>query len=123
MSTNNPMDNLIINFTSGNVTALGADFFLTDSGGNLIAGFATVTLSDGTSLTLSSESFEGFTSGGLLITSLSLHSEGGGWASIDHLYVGQESSVPDDGTTAVLLGVSRSEISSNAGHLSISTVS
>ena len=105
MSTNNPSDDLIIAFTSGKVTAVGADFFLTDSGGNLAAGFITVTLSDGTSLTLSSESFEGFTSGGPLITSLTLHSDGGGWASIDHLYVGEQSSVPDDGTTAVLLGI------------------
>jgi hypothetical protein len=85
--------NLTINFTSGNVTAVGGKFFFTDNIDNLASGTVTLTLNDGTVLNLTSPTstptpFGGFTTDGALITSLTFGGPGNPYATIDDLYVG-----------------------------------
>ncbi|MBV9388421.1 MAG: hypothetical protein JOZ78_18515 [Chroococcidiopsidaceae cyanobacterium CP_BM_ER_R8_30] len=96
LSTFFQTDPVIINFTSGNVTAVGGNFFLTDVNNNPIAGNLTINLNDGTSVTFSSSAstnfpFEGFTTtGSTFITSLALGGVGfGQFNTIDNLYVGK----------------------------------
>jgi hypothetical protein len=99
LSTDSVQRTIIINFTSGNVTAVGGNFFLTDFGGVQQPGALTLTLSDSTTEEVSSGStpFRGFTtSGGTYITSLSFQPSGN-WATMDNLYVGQ--AVPEASTT------------------------
>jgi hypothetical protein len=94
--------NLTIDFTSGNVTAVGGNFFITDLSDNLAAGSITLTLSDGSFINLTSPTatptpFGGFTTDGALITSLTI--TGGdpaidNWVALDNLYVGTSSSAP-----------------------------
>lgn len=91
LSTFVDTDILKITFTSGNVTAVGGLFFLTDDPGNLTGGTVTVMLSDSTSQTFAAGSFRGFatSSSGPVITSLSLDSVTvGAYPTVDHLYAG-----------------------------------
>jgi hypothetical protein len=112
MSTVDSGDALIISFASGNVTAVGGTFSLTDKGGdplpltdedgNPVSRSVTVSLSDGTSESFAASSFRGFTSDGPSIKSLSFSSDDAiAFPTLDHFYVGR---VPDGGTTLVLLG-------------------
>lgn len=91
MSTGSPGDNLTVTFTSGNVTAVGGLFFLTEEFGDTTPGSVTIALSDSTSYTYSSANFRGFvtSAGGPLITSLSIDSPGGiNYPTMDHFYAG-----------------------------------
>jgi hypothetical protein len=102
MSTVDSGDALIISFASGNVTAVGGTFSLTDKGGDPLSRSVTVSLSDGTSESFAASSFRGFTSDGPSIKSLSFSSDDAiAFPTLDHFYVGR---VPDGGTTLVLLG-------------------
>ncbi len=96
---------LTITFTSGNVTAIGANFFATNISDVLQAVSVTVTLSDGTvtSLTPTSmaDSYLGFTST-TAITSLTISAPGQSlYASLDNLTVGV-SAVPEPANWALM---------------------
>jgi hypothetical protein len=91
MSTGFDSDILTVSFTSGNVTAVGGLFFLTDDPGAATSGTVKVDLSDSTSQTFAAGSFRGFvtSAGGPVITSLSLDSlTTGAYPTLDHLYAG-----------------------------------
>jgi hypothetical protein len=95
IGTNNTGDTTTITFTSGNVTAVGGNFFLTDGQDNLAAGAITLTLNDGSFLdiiaTTTSTPFGGFTTDGSLITSLTFTSDPSAYGSFDNFYVGTSS--------------------------------
>ena len=98
-------DALTITFTSGNVRALGADFFATDISDNGISTLVTITLSDGTvesfTPTTFADSFRGF-SADLAITSLVISGPGTSlYAGLDNLTVG---TVPEP-TSWALVGL------------------
>lgn len=94
---------LTINFTSGNVFAIGANFFAVDYDGFFQSVLITLTLSDGTieSFTPGSmfDSYRGFVSD-VGITSLVISGPGQSlYASLDNLTVG---TVPEPGSLALL---------------------
>ena len=84
-------DPLVVTFTSGNVTAVAGNFWMTDGLGDTVSGTVTVNLSDGTQVVLPSNpsSFVGFTSAtpSIYITSLNVVSDGSHYATIDNLIV------------------------------------
>ncbi len=92
---------VIITFTSGNVTAVGGNFFPVDSSGALVqAGTVHALLNNGSFLDLATTDnthvgFGGFTSDGAAITSLTL--SGVTFPAVDNLYVGQLAAVPEAG--------------------------
>ncbi len=104
MSVNSSLDDIIVTFTSGNVTAVGGQFFLTDLPGKIEAGNVKVNLSDGSSATFASIplGFNGFvtSASGPVITSLVVHSDvqviNDGFATVDHFYAG--AAVPEPTT-------------------------
>jgi len=93
MSTTVDSRDLLLTFTSGNVTAVGADFFLSDLAENQAGGSLAVTLSDGTSVKLGSPAagaveFRGFTTDSENpIVSLRLHPDSQ-YITMDNLHVG-----------------------------------
>ena len=101
ISTANWEDSLLVSLTSGNVNAIAGDFFLTDQFGDHVAGGnVRVTLSDNTSVDLSSLSFYGFSTGlpTTYITSVeiqSLENNSDRFASLDDFYV---AAVPEPST-------------------------
>ena len=105
VSTDSALDAIRITFTSGNVTAVGGNFFSSDINFNAIAASVTVALSDGQSVTFNSSSandFRGFTST-QTITSLTidaLDAAAPAWSTLDNLYVGQ--AIPAPGAMALL---------------------
>jgi len=112
MSTNRYTDSLIITFTGSPVTAVGGIFWPTDMGGNNVVGPITVTLSDGTILSLAdagATTFRGFVTDGAALTSISIAAGAASqWPTVDHLYVGQAAvaAVPAPGALGlVVLGV------------------
>ena len=107
LSTNLEQDDIVLSFTSGNVTAIGGSFFQTDINGVAQPGDVTVTLNDGTSKVLTStetdpQPFVGFTTTPTqFITSLTM-STPANWNTINNLYVGQV--VPGPDSLVVFLG-------------------
>ncbi len=107
ISTNNAGDGILVTFTSGNVTAVGGNFWATDILVFPTGTDVTITLSDGTieSFTSSGPSdFRGFTSN-VAIDSIfidAIDSVGGTpyWATMDNLIVG--TAVPAPGALALL---------------------
>ncbi len=101
----NVNDSLLVTFTSGNVSAVGGDFMLTDLSGRLRSGTVTATLSDGTLLNSASGDFTGFASlDGQVITSLTISSpihDAYHIPTLDHLYAAV--AVPEPATMALLL--------------------
>jgi hypothetical protein len=103
LGENTATDTIAISFTSGNVTAVGGNFFLTDFLDNLIAGDITLTLNDGSVINLTSPTstptpFGGFTTDGAIITSLTIAGPTVAdlnskfrFDSFDNLYVGTAS--------------------------------
>ena len=93
MSTTVESTDLLLTFTSGNVTAVGANFFLSDLAENQVAGSLNVTLSDGTVTAITNAStgpvgFAGFTTDpSNTIASVRLHPSSQ-YVSFDNLYVG-----------------------------------
>jgi hypothetical protein len=83
---------LIINFTSGNVTTVGGNFYLTNVLEETVVASVTLTLSDSTSVSFSSATsaeYRGFVSTGPFITSLVMSAPGVNLRnSIDNLTVG-----------------------------------
>lgn len=75
IGSNQPYEVVTISFTSGNVTAVGGNFFATDISDSFFANPVTLTLSDATTVTFTPssllDSYRGFTSD-VVITSLTL---------------------------------------------------
>ena len=100
-------DSLTITFTSGNVTAFGANFFTTDISDAFQPHFLTLSLSNGASITFSptsqSNSYRGFASA-VAISSLVISGTAGTslYAGLDNLTVGTVSPVPEPTTLALL---------------------
>lgn len=129
LSTNTNRSNIVINFTSNNVTAVGGNFFLS-GGSSSLAGAFSISLSDGTNVTLNSTDsvltapFEGFTAAdGTNITSLTfavptINSA----AAIDDLIVGRAKRLPEPSSivgtllSASLLILARNKIKKGRQH-------
>lgn len=102
-----------ITFTSGNVTAIGGDFFLTDEAGDPRGtGSITLTLSDGTSISVNSQTtasqrFVGFVAEGTeTFTSLIVNPNElftGHYVTVDNLLVG--AAVPEPGAMGWMAGL------------------
>jgi hypothetical protein len=93
---------LTINFTSGNVKAIGANFYSTDLNDAFQAVSVTLTLSDATTVTFTptsiANSFRGFTSTAF-ITSLVMSAPGQSlYAGLDNFTVGTTVAVPEPGS-------------------------
>jgi hypothetical protein len=106
VSTDNAADVIRIDFTSGNVTAVGGNFWSTDINFFPFAATVDVNLSDGTSVSFNSTNandFRGFTSNAV-ITSMTIDAidpvAGPAWSTLDNLYVG--AAVPAPGAMALL---------------------
>lgn len=93
LSTNRFMDSLMIAFTGSPVTAVGGIFWPTNMSGGNAVGPITLTLSDGTALSLAdadATTFRGFATDGAALTSISIAGDGvSQWPTVDHFYVGQ----------------------------------
>jgi hypothetical protein len=117
---NNPDEPVTFTFTSGNVTAVGGWFFVTDISNNVMSGTVTLTFSDGTTTSLASTSPTGFI-GYISTTPLTGLQVGtstsGTYVSLDNFYVGsantEAGAAPEPATWglaaigAVLLGLGR----------------
>lgn len=109
IGTNQIDEALTINFTGGNISAIGGNFFATDLGDSLQSVAVTLTLSDGTSVTFTptslADSYRGFASTAA-ITSLTFSAPGQSlYASLDNLTVGV-SAVPEPASMLLMaLGV------------------
>lgn len=112
VGTSLPTDALTINFTSGNVTALGANFYATNLSDAFQSVAMTIKLSDGTTVSFTpasaSASYRGFTSD-LAIASLVISAPGGSlYAGLDNLTIGTVAvavpAVPEP-TTWALMGL------------------
>lgn len=94
LSTYTALYPIIFAFSSGNVTAVGGNFWLTDEDFDTTTGTTILTLSDGTVVTLvdaNSGTFAAFTTdAGVTITSLtvSVSSSGDAWVTVNDLIVG-----------------------------------
>ncbi|HEY4086119.1 MAG TPA: hypothetical protein VGM43_09280 [Bryobacteraceae bacterium] len=110
-NTSGAGDVLTLTFTSGNVNAIGGNFFLTDFIGNVRGGSFSLTMNDGTTKTFTDvggDNFFGYISSSA-ITSLTFTPPGPftSWATIDNLYVGQGtalSQTPETSTMGLLFG-------------------
>lgn len=93
ISTESNLDSLVINFTSGNVYAIGANVWATNPGFDPAGALMIVTLSDGTIESFPSggpSAFYGYTSD-MLISSIEIRAVGffsQRYATLDNLYVG-----------------------------------
>ncbi len=103
LSTNMALYAIHFAFSSGNVTAVGGNFWLTDISGGTTTGSTVLTLSDGTTTTLVNadpSTYAGFTTTpGVYITSLTLSVTGApsdAWVTVNNLTVGE--AVPEPST-------------------------
>jgi len=107
LGTSLPDEALTITFTSGNVTAVGSNFFAVNLSDVFQPVSLTLTLSDGTVTTFTPssvlDSYRGFTSD-LTITSLTISGPGTSlYAGVDNLTVGvMVSNVPEPGSWALM---------------------
>ena len=107
LGTSQIAESLTVTFTSGNVTALGANFFSTDISDAFQSHSLTLSLSDGTVRTFTpisqADSFRGFASA-VAINSLVISGTAGTslYAGLDNLTVGAVSPVPEPTTLALL---------------------
>ncbi len=107
ISTNNATDGILVTFTSGNVTAVGGNFWATDILVFPTGTDVTITLSDGTSESFVStgpSDFRGFTSDiaidSIFIDAIDDVTGTPYWATMDNLIVG--TAVPTPGAAALL---------------------
>ena len=109
LGTNLPNEALTITFTSGNVTAVGGNFYATNISDAFQSASVTLTLSDSTTVTYTptsvADSFRGFTSN-VTITSMTMGAPGVSlYAGIDNLTVGV-TAVPEPASVLLMaLGV------------------
>ena len=105
VSTDNAGDGILVTFTSGNVTAVGGNFWSTDINFQAAPATVTITLDDGTTEIFSSSSsidFRGFTSVST-ISSIFIDTDDAAaptWSAMDNLTVG--TNIPAPGTAALL---------------------
>ncbi len=105
ISTDNTFDGIQVTFTSGNVTAVGGNFWSTDIAVLPFTADVTINLSDGQSVTFTSTSssdYRGFTSD-VIIDSIEIFADdsfGNAWSTMDNLTVGR--AIPTPGAIAVL---------------------
>lgn len=101
LSTNSANDPIGFTFTGSPVTAFGGVIANTDISGNIIGGTATLTMSNGDTATVNSNSFLGWV-GSSAVSGATLTATGGGsgldWAQADHVYTGQAAAVPEPAT-------------------------
>jgi hypothetical protein len=94
VSTVQTNDQIVVNFSSGNVRAIGGEFFCADANGLPIDGSITLALSDGTTNSVTSQSntgpsFIGFVSTGPVFTNVMIRSIGGtSRPAMSHFYAG-----------------------------------
>jgi len=105
LGTSQISEALTLTFTSGNVTAIGGNFFISDYNDNFQSVSVTLNLNDGTSVTWTpttfADSYRAFTSD-VAILSLTMSGPGPSlYASIDNLTVGA-AAVPEPGTWALM---------------------
>jgi hypothetical protein len=106
IGTNLPNDALTLTFTSGNVKAVGANFYATNISDVFQAVSLTLTLSDGTVQTFTpasvTNSYRGFVST-VAITSLVISAPGASlYAGLDNLTVGAVAAVPEPASWALM---------------------
>lgn len=106
LGTNQIDEALTISFTSGNVTAVGGNFFSTDINDAFQSVPVTLTLSDGTTRTFTptsvADSYRGFTSTAT-IASLTIGKPGQSlYAGLDNLTVGKVVAVPEPASWALM---------------------
>ena len=98
LSLNLATDALEIAFTSGNVTAVGGDFFASDFSFLEIPADVTVNLNDGSSISFSGSSFAGFTSSSVISSVVIDASDATlgapAWPTVDNLIVGSQIPAP-----------------------------
>ena len=105
-------EELTIDFTSGNVTAVGGNFFATDISDAFFAAEMNIALSDGTNVSFTpgsvADSYRGFTSD-VTITSLMLTVSNVDfetlYAGLDNLTVGEAATAVPEPTSWALVGV------------------
>lgn len=110
-TSNRVGDVFTINFTSGNVTAFGGNFFLSnglenpDAGGNVTALLSTgQSITQASSSNYNTEPFYGFTSTAP-VTSLTITGPGvADFVSIDNLFIGRNTAVPEPATYVMIVG-------------------
>jgi hypothetical protein len=114
LSTFDHSTNIVFDFTSSNVTAVGGNFFLTDIPGNVVSGTITVELDNGTTFSVSdpsANSFVGFTTSSP-IHSLTFTPPAFGaseiFATANNFITG--ASVPESGSTLPLIGIGLASI-------------
>jgi hypothetical protein len=104
-SADTPDFSIVFTFASG-IDSVGGNFFPTDAPGNVSSGVITVTLNDGTTLTLTNPAgsdFNGFISSGADISSLTVSTASAdAYATVDNFFVGKV--VPEPQSIALLLG-------------------
>jgi hypothetical protein len=107
IGNNYPNWPLVVTFTSGNVTAVGGEFFIMDAAGGFTSASVTVTLNDGTSLSYTPSSqgaaFRGFISTSP-ITSLTFAAGALQFNAIDNLVVGSAAVVAEP-ASAILMSL------------------
>jgi hypothetical protein len=110
IGNNLPNLSLTFTFTTGNVTAVGGNFFVTNISDVFQSTLVSILLSDGTTQSYTPTGvgdFRGFTTNGATITSLTLAAPTGGqfYNSVDNLIVGTASAnVVPEPSTYLLMG-------------------
>ena len=109
MSTTVDSHNILVTFTSENVTAVGAHFFLSDVGEDRVEGTLTVTFTftddslDPQTVSSSESGFANFlgvsTDSGTISSMLISGASAGEYVTLDNLYVGQFVAVPEASTS------------------------
>lgn len=102
-----PDQDLTFSITSGDITAIGGIFLITDINDTPIISDLTITLSDGTTTTFTTSidgnDFRGFISPGPTITSLTLSVPATGvFSTTDSLTLGIGASIPEPSTVALV---------------------
>ncbi len=114
LSTFDHSTNIVFDFTSNNVTAVGGNFFLTDIPGNVVPGMITVTLDNGTTFSVSdpsATSFVGFTTSSPIHSLTFIPPASGAneiFGTVNNFITGR--SVPDSGSTLLLSGIAVTSI-------------
>jgi len=111
MTTNYADEALTVDFTGAPVTAIGGLFWPQDFDGNNLVGDITLSLSDGTDLTLTKadfSTFTGFTTTAAPFTSMTVSSLGfsvtpNQYPTLDHFYVGSAGTPVPEPATLILL--------------------